>query len=221
MSLQNEVISRSLSAPDARRLTDEVKADAAALWAKLLQLYEGGAHTALGYSSWGAYYEAEFGHSKQQGHRILDAARVADALQSPMGDSPSVTERVARELAPLRDEPERLRETYGKVIELHGAAPTAAQVREVVRGDRQEVVPHEDREVDRPPPSKRQQIREKAHVRRVDNAITRLGAMATGLAGTDLQYALSGADEEMLDYWHSTLRDAAHAVNDLRRRFAS
>jgi hypothetical protein len=61
-------------------LTEEVKADAAALWAKLLELYEGGAHKVLGYSSWGAYYEAEFGASKSDGYRLLDAARVADLI---------------------------------------------------------------------------------------------------------------------------------------------
>jgi hypothetical protein len=50
----------------ARALTDEVTQDAAALWAKLLRLYEGEAHIALGYSSWGAYYEKEFQSSKSQ-----------------------------------------------------------------------------------------------------------------------------------------------------------
>jgi hypothetical protein len=39
-----------LTALDARRLAEEVKADAQRLWAKLLSLYEGGAHIALGYS---------------------------------------------------------------------------------------------------------------------------------------------------------------------------
>jgi hypothetical protein len=146
----------TLTSEAARVLTEEVKADAAALWAKLLELYEGGAHKALGYSSWGAYYEAEFGQSKQQGHRILDAARVVAQLgqspigdtlpsrrsagpskwssalgQSPMGDSlPS--ERVARELVPvLRDDPERVEEVWAEVVEEHGPTPTAKQTREV------------------------------------------------------------------------------------------
>ncbi len=41
----------TLTALEARQLTEEVKADAQRLWAKLLNRYEGGAHTALGYSS--------------------------------------------------------------------------------------------------------------------------------------------------------------------------
>lgn len=48
-----------LSIDEARRLTDDVKADAAAMWAKLLTLYEGGAHTVLGYS-WADYCATEF-----------------------------------------------------------------------------------------------------------------------------------------------------------------
>lgn len=115
------------SPSDARSLTDEVKNDAAALWAKLLALYEGGAHTALGYSSWGAYYEAEFGESGTHGYRLLDSARVVDAIGSPMG------ERVARELAPvLREAPERVAEVWADVVAEHGPSPTAVQVREHV-----------------------------------------------------------------------------------------
>jgi hypothetical protein len=50
----------SLSRIEARQLTDEVKVDAQKLWAKLLSLYEGGAHIALGYSSWADYCRQEF-----------------------------------------------------------------------------------------------------------------------------------------------------------------
>lgn len=45
----------SLLALPVGSLTDEVKADAQRLWAKLLQLYEGRAHIALGYTLWSDY----------------------------------------------------------------------------------------------------------------------------------------------------------------------
>lgn len=64
-------------------------------------------------------------------YRLLDAARVADAM-SPMGDTPA-NERQARELAPLLDQPERLRETWQQVNEQTGGKPTAAAIRSVVR----------------------------------------------------------------------------------------
>lgn len=116
----------------ARSLTEEVKADAAALWGKLLALYEGEAHTTLGYSSWGAYYEEEFGARYRDGYRVLEAARVVDAISDKFVTPPN--ESVARELVPvLRDAPEQVEEVWGQVVELHGETPTAAQVRETVQ----------------------------------------------------------------------------------------
>jgi hypothetical protein len=115
---------------EARLLTDEVKDDAANLWAKLLRLYQGGAHIALGYSSWGAYYEAEFGQSGRQGYRLLEAAKVVAELPSDQ----LVTESVARELAPvLREDPEQVGEVWDEAVDRFGEQPTAAEVRTVVQ----------------------------------------------------------------------------------------
>jgi hypothetical protein len=124
---------KTLSAESARVLTDEVKSDAATLWAKLLRLYEGGAHKALGYPSWGNYYEAEFGQSGRQGYQILEAARVSAALsETHFTETPS--QNAARELVPvLKEDPEHVGEVWAEVIEEHGPEPTAAQVREWVR----------------------------------------------------------------------------------------
>jgi hypothetical protein len=71
----------TLSQTEARRLTDEVKADAKQLWAKLRRLYEGGAHIALGYTSWSAYCENEFRLGKAYAYRLLQAAHVVDQLR--------------------------------------------------------------------------------------------------------------------------------------------
>lgn len=125
----------------ARLLTEEVKADAVALWAKLLALYEGKAHIALGYASWAAYCEEEFGESKSHGYRLFEAARVDRALSdSPIGERPA-NEAVARELAPLGDDPELLAEAWAEVIKRHGEEPTAAQTRTTVNGHRPERAP--------------------------------------------------------------------------------
>jgi hypothetical protein len=56
----HQLETRTLTRDEARAMTDEVKEDAAVLWGKLLRLYEGKAHVALGFKSWGAYYVAEF-----------------------------------------------------------------------------------------------------------------------------------------------------------------
>jgi hypothetical protein len=118
-----------LSEDEARRLTDEVKQDAAALWTKLLRLYEGQAHAALGYSSWAGYCANEFDIGKSQAYRLLDAGRVADTLaQSPIGERPELTESVARELVPLKDDPTAMVE----VLDQAGEKPTAKSVRAAV-----------------------------------------------------------------------------------------
>ena len=119
-----------LTAEAARELTEEVKQDAAALWAKLLKLYEGGAHTALGYASWADYCGAEFDMGKSHAYRVLDAARVVETVPQ-LGNA---SESVARELVPvLREDPQHLEEVWGEVLEEHGPEPTAKQVREHVR----------------------------------------------------------------------------------------
>lgn len=128
-----ELATMQLSHDQARALTDEVKRDADALWAKLLSLYEGGAHLALGYGSWGEYFEDEFGGSSSQAYRLLDSGRVLRALtlHSPMGERPN--ERQARELVPLLDNPKSLCEAWEETLDQTEDLPTAQAVREVVQ----------------------------------------------------------------------------------------
>jgi hypothetical protein len=45
------------------------------------------------------------------------------------------SEAVARELAPLLDEPEKLREVWSAAIDTFDGQPTAKQVREIRNGD--------------------------------------------------------------------------------------
>ncbi|HEY6775209.1 MAG TPA: hypothetical protein VI122_01745, partial [Thermoleophilaceae bacterium] len=135
MSAPQMALAAPLSTLEARRLTDEVKADATALWVKLLRLYEGEAHTALGFKSWGAYYEAEFGRSDADAYRVLQAARVVGQL--PIGSPQPANESVARELVPvLREDPAEVEEVWAEVVELHGTSPTAAETRAVVEEKR-------------------------------------------------------------------------------------
>jgi hypothetical protein len=161
-----------LTAAAARALTDEVKSDAAALWTKLLDLYRGGAHLALGYPNWGEYCTAEFGdieglpHSSSSGYRLLDAARVVevirahgdgdDAIPTCGNESPGgrtvlpipTNARVADELAhAAREDPEQVQEVWAEVVHEHGPEPTAAQVRAHVQARRES--PHAGGDLDR------------------------------------------------------------------------
>jgi hypothetical protein len=117
----------TLSQTEARHLTDEVKADAQRLWAKLLSLYEGGAHTALGYTSWADYCEREFHMSQGRAYQLLRAARVVN--QCTLVHSPQVTsqvpesERLVRELAPLLSTPQAIDEAWNEAVEAAGGVP--------------------------------------------------------------------------------------------------
>jgi hypothetical protein len=121
-----------LGPSEARRLTDEIKRDTEALWQKLVELYEGGAHTALGYSSWHAYCEAEFGMGQSRSYQLLDAGRVAHALHSTNGETAPLNERQARELAPLINDQDKLAELWSEVRAEHGERMTAGKVRTAV-----------------------------------------------------------------------------------------
>jgi hypothetical protein len=126
----------TLSQSEARRLTEEVKADTQRLWAKLLSLYEGRAHIALGYNSWAEYCQREFHMSNGRAYQLLQAARVIHQLT--IVSSPQVTsqvpesEAIARELAPLLSNPQAIDEAWNEAVETAGGVPTAQAVREVV-----------------------------------------------------------------------------------------
>ena len=111
--VDGEVVDAELSRDEAQRLTDEAREKARDLWRLLLRLYEGGAHTALGYSSWEKYFIAEFKQGTpgqridpKHSYKLLRAARV-EVEVSVHVDTEGMTEAQARVLAPL-DREERL-----------------------------------------------------------------------------------------------------------------
>jgi phage N-6-adenine-methyltransferase len=77
------------------------------------------------------YCRERWDFSRPRAYQLIQAAEVG-TLVSTTVDTPISSERIARELAPLRDEPERLREAWETAVEQHGPAPTAKEVREVV-----------------------------------------------------------------------------------------
>lgn len=132
----NEALVPVLGPSEARRLTEEVKRDAQALWRKLVDLYEGGAHTALGYSSWHAYCEAEFDMGQSRSYQLLDAGRVAHALDSTNGGTAPLNERQARELVPLVNDEGEAVQVWSEVRAEHGERLTAQKVRTAVEKKR-------------------------------------------------------------------------------------
>jgi hypothetical protein len=133
---QTEVVPWRMTAEEARALTDQAREQARELWWTLLRLYEGGAHTALGYSSWAHYFNAEFRQSEpgdrldpKHPYRLLRAARV-EAEVSVHVDTEGMREAHARVLAPLA--PAAREEVARRVAEEGGfGAVSAGRVRQI------------------------------------------------------------------------------------------
>jgi hypothetical protein len=107
--MSTDVVVASVTEHAARVLTDEVKADASALWVRFLDLHDAGVHAALGYSSWSDYCAAEFDMSKPMAYRVINAGRVVASLSEfPNGNS-ALTESHARQLVPLVEDAPRLK----------------------------------------------------------------------------------------------------------------
>jgi hypothetical protein len=82
-----------------------------------------------GHATFEAYCRERWGFSRQHAYRAVDAASIAE-LVSPTGDTPRPSsERVARELVPLKGHPEQMREAWAETVAEHGPKPTAKQVR--------------------------------------------------------------------------------------------
>lgn len=192
-----------LSRLQARSLTDEVKTDAETLWRKLVDLYEGGAHKALGYSSWASYFQEEFGGSRSRAYQILDAGRVARHLQSTKVDSPVPTERHARELRPLLSQPAKLVEAWDEATESTDS-PTASAVREIVF---HKVAPMNRKAV----------INANAATRKLHSALASIDGYRAALVDFPLERALTLATADDIETWDQILAEAVAVLNLVRK----
>ena len=94
------------------------------------------------------YCRERWGMSDRRARQLMTAAEIGTTVPA---DLPAPrNEAVARELAPLRSDPPRLREAWQEAVEEHGPEPTAAQVRDKVRdpiGDAIKRIPQGDSRV--------------------------------------------------------------------------
>jgi hypothetical protein len=111
---------RRLSREDALALTEtakrqhrEVEETLSALAETLLTIDEGEGWKALGYGSFSAWFEGEFGRSRQRGSQLLTWARMRrDLSLSTRVNTSGLTERQARELSRVSPE------DRGRVLEV-------------------------------------------------------------------------------------------------------
>ena len=117
-----------MTAEEARRIIDQIRTGLENVRSLLLDLYEREGWKALGYGSFVECAEAEFCASKSQAYRLLDAARL-DLILSPIGENGALPESHLRELKPVIDEPEAVRQIVAEVREEKGQLATAADTR--------------------------------------------------------------------------------------------
>lgn len=113
-----------MDATEAREIVTRIKTRIDLARGELLELHDREGWKALGYKSWQACASAEFGGSAAQMYRLLSAAQIERAIDSPIGEYP---ESHLREVAKL-DTPEQQRQALEQAhIKAHGK-PTARDV---------------------------------------------------------------------------------------------
>lgn len=81
-----------------------------------------------GYSNFETYCRERWDFNDRRASQFILAAEVSTIVEG----SPPKSESVARELAPLREQPEKLREAWTEAVEVSNGKPTAKDVRAVV-----------------------------------------------------------------------------------------
>lgn len=141
---------------EASACVEEIKAHAETIRERLYAFAVGRGWEALGYTSLSASLEAEFGMSKGRATQLMQAYEIDRMLGAPLEeaeftkvnpDQPDavaietpIPERHARELVPLKDDPEAVREVYAEVVseaKKGGKKATAHAVKEAVKRKRQ------------------------------------------------------------------------------------
>ena len=145
----SEIVEVAMTVDAARRLMDEIKADAEefedkalALAQKALRFREACAWKLLGYQSWGDCCRVELGRSRQRINQLVDRLTVVDHLEPGQIHAASLTTRVVRpgdkvtrELVKIlrSDGAAEMNATLREAKAEHGPTPTPQQVREVRR----------------------------------------------------------------------------------------
>lgn len=110
-------IIQDMTRTEAERCEAEIISTGSHLRALLVEFYERRGWMALGYGSWRGWAVATLGEHQATAYREL-AAGVIEQHISPMGEIGAIPERHLRPLAPLKDDPDILRDTWDRAHEM-------------------------------------------------------------------------------------------------------
>lgn len=102
----------------------------------LMEIREQRLYKRDGWDTFEEYCQERWGWNRIRSHQLIDAARIVGTLTNDVQNFEHplpVNDAQVRELAPLRNEPEAMREVWREVSETHGEQVTAAKVREAVQ----------------------------------------------------------------------------------------
>lgn len=122
-----------MTADEARTCVERIKTNLEDVRALVFDLKEREGWKALGYAAWQDCIRAEFAMSRQRAHQLLNAYMIdrilADDPDVNNVDTGPIPEAHARELVPVMNEPETVREIVSKVREARGDDAQAADIR--------------------------------------------------------------------------------------------
>jgi hypothetical protein len=126
-----------MTTDEARSTVARIKSSLEDIRTLLFDLKERQGWKALGYPTWERFITEEFAMSKRRANQLVNAYMV-ERILSPEREvgtivPTSVPESHARELAPLVDEPDALREVHAEVQAQANGKPTAADYRAAVQ----------------------------------------------------------------------------------------
>jgi len=130
------------------------------------------------YGTFDAYVAARWGMSRTRAYEFIAAGEVVETVTTTSATADIAAPRneaVARELAPLRRQPEAMREAWAQTVAEHGETPTAQQVRQHVE-PRRSAKARPGRDVRREPAPRpvltpqQTQVAD-AHMRRMDEEV--------------------------------------------------
>jgi hypothetical protein len=126
---------------EARDQLHRIKNHWQEFWSELKDFHDNQRWGALGYTSFKKCVEAELGFTEQRAYQVLGAAAILETLRTqPWLSTEGLTERHARELLPLKDEPEAVEAVWREANKRAAGRDqpvTAAVIREV-REERQQ-----------------------------------------------------------------------------------
>jgi hypothetical protein len=149
------------------------------------------------------YCRERWGFGRTRAHRLIEGAEVAAML--PNGNTPA-NEAQARELAPLKDDPDTLREAWQETLKRTDGKPTATDVRQVVA----------ERKPTHESPLRARPKRPSTDI--FDNVVTTFSGTARALQTVDVDGAVQEADSETRDKWARELTETIQVIGRLRKK---